>query len=153
MALATVRKWYVLAPFPRLWNEFNLCICIVFCIFTVFCICNTSTIIKMSIEFINWYWRYPAIIWGIYIIWRVSVRLSGGLRNIHFLICILVLDINSQHLGNICQLAGISVPPSGAGLGNLSRGGSCPPVPGTCLVIDIWISVMIICLIYISLSR
>ena len=75
----------------------------------------------MSIEFINWYRIYPAIIWGIYINWRVSVRpSSAGLRNVHFLICILVLDINSQHLGNICQLAGISVPPSGAGLGNMS---------------------------------
>ena len=81
----------------------------------------------MSVEYISWYWIYPANIWGIYIIWRVSV-----LRNVHFLICILVLDINCQHLGNICQLAWVSVRPSGAGLGNLSsqelvRGGSCPP--------------------------
>ena len=29
--------------------------------------------------------------WGIFLV-----------RNVHFLICILVLDINCQHLGNIC---------------------------------------------------
>merc|ERR1712001_280488 len=38
---------------------------------------------KMSVEFINWYWIYSANIWGIYVIWRVSVRPSGaGLGNI-----------------------------------------------------------------------
>ena len=37
----------------------------------------------MSVEFINWYWIYSANIWGIYVIWRVSVRPSGaGLGNI-----------------------------------------------------------------------
>ena len=38
---------------------------------------------KMSVEFINWYWIYSANIWGMYVIWRVSVRPSGaGLGNI-----------------------------------------------------------------------
>merc|ERR1712001_309317 len=38
---------------------------------------------KMSVEFINWYWIYSANIWGMYIIWRVSVRPAGaGLGNI-----------------------------------------------------------------------
>ena len=37
----------------------------------------------MSVEFINWYWIYSANIWGMYVIWRVSVRPSGaGLGNI-----------------------------------------------------------------------
>ena len=37
---------------------------------------------KMSVEFINWYWIYSANIWGMYVIWRVSVRPSGaGLGN------------------------------------------------------------------------
>ena len=36
----------------------------------------------MSVEFINWYWIYSASIWGMYVIWRVSVRPSGaGLVN------------------------------------------------------------------------
>ena len=36
----------------------------------------------MSVEFINWYWIYSANIWGMYVIWRVSVRPSGaGLGN------------------------------------------------------------------------
>ena len=36
----------------------------------------------MSVEFINWYWIYSANIWGIYVIWRVSVRPSvAGLGN------------------------------------------------------------------------
>ena len=100
----------------------------------------------MSVEFINWYWIYSANIWGIYVIWRVSVRPSGAglgnisgqectfsymytcigyklptfgeymlvggflcalraqgwgiclVRNVHFLICILVLDINCQQV-------------------------------------------------------
>ena len=37
----------------------------------------------MSVEFINWYWIYSTDIWGMYVIWRVSVRPSGaGLGNI-----------------------------------------------------------------------
>ena len=100
----------------------------------------------MSVEFINWYWIYSANIWGMYVIWRVSVRPSGAglgnisgqectfsymytcigyklptfgeymlvggflcalraqgwgiclVRNVHFLICILVLDINCQQV-------------------------------------------------------
>ena len=28
-------------------------------------------------EFINWYWIYSANIWGMYVIWRVSVRPSA----------------------------------------------------------------------------
>ena len=100
----------------------------------------------MSVEFINWYWIYSANIWGMYVIWRVSVRPSGAglgnisgqectfsymytcigyklptfgeymlvggflcalraqgwgiclVRNVHFLICILVLDTNCQQV-------------------------------------------------------
>ena len=48
---------------------------------------------------------------GIYVSWKVSVRPSGaGLRNVHFLICLLVLDINCQLLGSICQLEGFCAP-------------------------------------------
>ena len=48
---------------------------------------------------------------GIYVSWKVSVRPSGaGLRNVYFLICQLVLDINCQHLGSTCQLEGFCAP-------------------------------------------
>ena len=43
--------------------------------------------------------------------WKVSVcPLGAGLRNVHFLIRQLVLDINCQHLGSICQLEGFCAP-------------------------------------------
>merc|ERR1712001_562959 len=38
---------------------------------------------KISVEFIYWYWIYSANIWGMYVIWRVSVRpSSAGVGNI-----------------------------------------------------------------------
>ena len=50
------------------------------------------------------FWEYMSI-------GEVSVRPSGaGLRNVHFLVCLLVLDINCQLLGSICQLEGFCAP-------------------------------------------
>ena len=56
-------------------------------------------------------YRLPTF-WEYMSIGEDSVRPSGaGLRNVHFLIiCILILDTNCQHLGNICQLEGFCAP-------------------------------------------
>ena len=46
------------------------------------------------------YWIYAANIWGIYVSWRFSVRLSdAGLGNVHFVMYIFVLDICFQPFG------------------------------------------------------
>merc|ERR1719222_1329411 len=46
-------------------------------------------------------------------------------RNVHFLMCILVLDINCQHLGDVCQLEGFCAP-FGRRVGEYVLSGTCP---------------------------
>ena len=55
------------------------------------------------------FWEYMSI-------GEVSVRPSGaGLRNVHFLLCILILDINCQIFGEYMSAGGFLC----AGLGNI----------------------------------